>query len=293
VAPHSPAVPDSKAAPDSGFESESVLSADGTVYGYRRTGRGPALIALHGGMQSGRSFSRLATLLSDQFTVYLPDRRGRGLSGPGVSPYGMDREVEDLAALMAETGSTRIFGLSSGALITLYAAVVAPTLAKVALYEPPVSLAHSVPMGWLERFDREIAAGDLAAALVTALQGTETDPRDIRAMPRDRLEVFIGEGLRGDGPEAVALREIVPTMHQDAQLVMEAADNMEPFASLTAHVLLLGGDRSPDYLRGSLDDLEKVVPRCRRIELPGCDHIAAADGGRPELVAPELRRFFA
>jgi pimeloyl-ACP methyl ester carboxylesterase len=278
---------------DPSFESGSVLSADGTVYGYLRSGRGPGLIVLHGGMQSSRSFSRLATLLSDQFTVYLPDRRGRGLSGPGVSPYGMAREVEDVEALVAETGATRIFGLSSGALIALRAAAVLPALRQVALYEPPLSVANSVPFGWVERYDRERAAGDLAAAMVTAMQGTETDPREIRPLPRARLEALLGDGLRGDSPEAIALREIVPTMHRDAQLVRETADTVEEFATLTAQVLLLGGDRSPAYLKGALDELEKVVPRCRRIELAGCDHTAADDRGRPELVAPVLARFFA
>jgi hypothetical protein len=53
----------------------------------------------------------------------------------------------------------------------------------VVLYEPPLSVAHPVPMGWVERFDGEIAAGDLAAVVVTARQGTQTDPREIRAMP--------------------------------------------------------------------------------------------------------------
>jgi pimeloyl-ACP methyl ester carboxylesterase len=271
----------------------SVLSADGTVYGYRRSGQGPGLIALHGGMQSSRNFSRLATLLADEFTVYRPDRRGRGLSGPGATPYGMGREVEDVAALVAATGATRIFGLSSGALIALRAAAALPALTRVALYEPPLSLANSVPMEWVARYDREIAAGDLAAAMVTAMRGTQTDPPEIRAVPRARLEALLGDGLRGDDPEAVALREIVPTMHRDAQLVRETADTMEQYTTLGAQVLLLGGDRSPAFLTRVVDDLEKVLPSCGRVELAGCDHIAADDRGRPELVAPELARFFA
>jgi pimeloyl-ACP methyl ester carboxylesterase len=110
-------------------------------------------------MQSSRSFSRLATLVSDRFTVYLPDRRGRGLSGSGVSRYGMDREVEDLAALVAQTGTTRIFGLSSGALIALHAAAALPELSKVALYEPPLSLADSVPRPTLATSGPYLAPG--------------------------------------------------------------------------------------------------------------------------------------
>jgi pimeloyl-ACP methyl ester carboxylesterase len=279
------------------FETGSVHSADGTVYGYRRIGDGPGLLAVHGGMQSSQSFSRLALLLSDQFAVYVPDRRGRGLTGPapgsGVSPYGMAREVEDVAALVAASGSTRIFGLSSGALIALHAAAVLPELTKVALYEPPLSVAHSVPMGWVEQFDRQVAAGDLAGAMVTAMLGTESCPRELQAVPRPRLEALLGDGLRGDSPEATALRQIIPTMHNDAQLVAEAADDLDRFATLAADVLLLGGELSPDFLRAVLDDLEVVLPHCRRIELAGCDHVAADDRGHPELVAAELRHFFA
>jgi pimeloyl-ACP methyl ester carboxylesterase len=285
-------VPDASA-----FETGSVLSADGTVYGYRRIGQGPGVLAVHGGMQSSQSFSRLAELLSDRFAVYVPDRRGRGLSGPGtgpgVSPYGMAREVEDVAALVAATGSSRIFGLSSGALIALHAAAVLPELTRVALYEPPLSVAGAVPMGWVEQFDRQVAAGDLAAAMVTAMLGTETCPPEMRAVPRSRLEALLGDGLRGDDAEAIALRQIIPTMHNDAQLVAETADDLDRFATLAAEVLLLGGELSPDFLRGVLDDLEAVLPRCNRIELAGCDHIAADDRGHPELVAAELRRFLA
>jgi pimeloyl-ACP methyl ester carboxylesterase len=221
------------------------------------------------------------------------DRRGRGLSGPGVSPYGMAREVDDVAALAAATGSSRIFGLSSGALIALHAASALPELTKVALYEPPLSIAHSVPMGWVEQFDREVAAGNLAAAMVTAMLGTETCPPELQAVPRSRLEALLGDGLRGDSPEAIALLEIIPTMHNDAQLVAETADDLDRLASLAADVLLLGGELSPDFLRGVLDDLEQLLPRSSRIELTGCDHVAADDRGHPELVASELQRFFA
>ena len=64
------------------FTTESLRSADGNVLGYRRLGSGPGLILLHGGMMAAQNFMRLAELLSDSFTVYVPDRRGRGSSGP-------------------------------------------------------------------------------------------------------------------------------------------------------------------------------------------------------------------
>jgi len=62
----------------------SVLSKDGTRIGYLQVGQGPAAVLLHGSNESARSHTQLALALADAFTVYLPDRRGRGLSGPTV-----------------------------------------------------------------------------------------------------------------------------------------------------------------------------------------------------------------
>jgi pimeloyl-ACP methyl ester carboxylesterase len=69
---------------------------------------------MHGGMKSSQHFTKLATMLSDAFTVYVPDRRGRGLSGPHGNNFSIMREVEDLQALITKTGARLTFGLSSG-----------------------------------------------------------------------------------------------------------------------------------------------------------------------------------
>jgi pimeloyl-ACP methyl ester carboxylesterase len=108
----------------------------------------------------------LAGVLADGFTVHVPDRRGRGLGGPHGADFSVRREVEDLQALSA---ATRIFGLSSGALVTLRTALETPSLERIALYEPPLSVAGSAPFGWIPRHQREIAAGRTVSALVTAL----------------------------------------------------------------------------------------------------------------------------
>ena len=73
----------------------SVVSADGTQIGYLRTGHGPAVLLLHGSMESSRSHLQMAAALAEEFTVYLPDRRGRGMSGPYPAEYGIRTEVED------------------------------------------------------------------------------------------------------------------------------------------------------------------------------------------------------
>jgi hypothetical protein len=81
-------------------------------------------------------------------------------------------------------------------------------------------------------------------------------------------------------------------MHYDAQVVTAVTGRLEDFRALRSDVLLLGGKRSKAYLRAGLDALVTVLPHAERVELPGVGHLAADDGGKPELVARELRRFF-
>ena len=158
------------------YAKEHVRSLDGTSIGYRKYGRGPGVILVHGGMKAAQHFSKLAEILSREYCVYVSDRRGRGMSGPYRDGYLVQREVEDMQALAAETDARRIFGLSSGALVSLRTALLTPELQRVALYEPPLSVNGSVPTAWLERFDREVAAGRRGTALITAMKAIGTEP---------------------------------------------------------------------------------------------------------------------
>src|SRR6266568_2966185 len=90
----------------------SVTSKDGTTIGYRQLGHGPAIVLVQGAMGSAQNFMQLAGRLSDAFTVYVPDRRGRGLSSlPYSKDYGIQKDVEDLDALLAKADAHSVFGL--------------------------------------------------------------------------------------------------------------------------------------------------------------------------------------
>lgn len=93
-------------APVEGWRTASVISTDGTAIGYRQIGDGPGVVLVHGTASSGHNLMQLAEALADSFTVTVPDRRGRGLSGPYGPHDGIQAEVEDLDALMAETKSS-------------------------------------------------------------------------------------------------------------------------------------------------------------------------------------------
>jgi pimeloyl-ACP methyl ester carboxylesterase len=277
-----------------GYDTGQVESADGTTVGFRRLGRGPALILVHGGMQAAQSLSKLAAALADGYELFVPDRRGRGLSGPHGPHYGAAREVEDLRALVAASGATRIFGLSSGALASLRTALLTPELTKLALYEPPLSVRGSTPVSWLPRYERELSTGRTSAALVTALRGLRVAPA-LDLVPRPVLVALLSLGtrLQATAPGDVPIPDLVPTLRHDLRMVAELADTTADYATLTADVLLMGGGRSPAYLGTALDEVERVLPHSRRVTFGRLGHSGPDDDGDPAQVAAQLRHFFA
>ena len=287
------------------FQTGSVTSNDGTLIGYRKIGKGSGVILLHGGANASQSYSMLSAALSDVFTVYIPDRRGRGMSGPFGDNYSMRKEVEDVAALLSKTGAHNVFGLSSGALIALQAALELPSIHKAVINEPPLDIDNSIItmlQSFMPQFDREIAEDKIAEAMVTLLRdfGALFLPESLRPLvtvaPRFALVWLFKQILRRDAQNVkgvdVPLQELVPTFHFDCQLVVEMQGTLESFKAVPAEALLLGASKSPAFLKRTLDALERVLPNVRRVELQGLGHAAAVDGGKPERVAQELRRFF-
>ena len=285
------------------YTTSSVTSQDGTTIGYYQLGHGPGVVLLHGAMESAQSHMQLAEALADAFTVYLPERRGHNLSGPDSKDYSIQKEVEDMDALLTKTGAHHVFGVSAGGLICLQAALTLSAIHKAALYEPALIVNGSISTAFLPRYDKEMAQDKVAAALVTAMKGAQMGPPIFNAMPSFLLELLTNMAMKSEDKKArsgdVTMRMLAPTLHYDFQLVDETAETLENFRAVRAEVLLLGGSKSQAYLKVALDALEKVLPHVKRIEFPGLDHGGSSDpsntnrGGKPELVAQELRRFFA
>jgi pimeloyl-ACP methyl ester carboxylesterase len=153
------------------YTVHKATSADGTIIGYRQLGTGPGLILVHGGMMGSQNFMKLGQALADDFAVYIPDRRGRGLSGPH-GDFSLAKEVQDVQAVIQATGATNMFGLSSGAIVTLQTVLSEPTIRNVALYEPPIPYKGNDPTRWLNQYQKDVAAGRFGAALLTIAAGT-------------------------------------------------------------------------------------------------------------------------
>ena len=124
----------------------TVNSKDKTPIVFDQTGQGPAIILVAGATATRLAETSLAAALATQFTVFAYDRRGRGDSGD-TTPYAVEREVEDIDALITEAGgSAFVFGHSSGAVLALEAArLLGSRIKKLALYEPPFIIDNSRP----------------------------------------------------------------------------------------------------------------------------------------------------
>lgn len=281
------------------YSIHSVTSHDGTKIGYRQMGRGPGLILLHGGMSSSQNFMTLADILSEDFTVYIPDRRGRGLSGTFGDGYCIQKEIEDLNAIIRETDTHNIFGLSSGALIALKTSLYSDSIHKLAVYEPDFATDHSIIEKhnvFMQRFEEEIVKGEFGAAFVTITRGLDIIPSIFKYLPRFMLVIFFNHAIKRDSEnikeDEVPLVELIPTQHFDYQLLIESEGSIDDLNAISSQVLLLGGSKSPVFFKRSLGKINNMLVCVKRIEFRGLGHTAPMDNNQPELVAEELRKFF-
>jgi pimeloyl-ACP methyl ester carboxylesterase len=258
---------------------EFVTAADGTRIAFERSGDGPALLLVGGGLSDRSSSALLAPHLRPPFTVWTFDRRGRGDSGDAAA-YAVEREIEDIAALLGRIGQpAAVFGHSSGAILSLEAALAGLPISALALYEPPYivdGLRPRPPTDLPARVRTLVEAGSREAALVSFL-------REGMGMGDAGIE-----GVRSSPlwPRWLAL---TPTTRYDV-LIADGELPAERAAALTTPVLVLQGGASPEWMRAGTETLARTLPHGRLVVLPGQGHTAARDA--PELLAGELVRFF-
>ena len=278
-----------------------VDSKDGTRIGYRQYGSGAAVVVLvQAAMATTQNYHDLAKKLADTFTVFVPERRGRRLSAREYSAdHVVDRDLEDLEAVLVCSGAEFLFGMSSGAVIALEAARVFTSIRKLALYEAPLFVPpREMRLDLVARFNKEVEAGHTAAATVTAVR-IALGPSFLDLVPRSLIgwmvtQVLRRQDRRGTG-EYAPLRELVPTMRYDFNVVVSMQGKLESFGSVTSDVLLLSGSKSPRYLQDSPVALDRLLASSQRIEFAGLGHSApwnADRGGRPDIVSATLRDFF-
>ena len=266
-----------------------ITSADGTTIGYRTTGEGPGLLVIPGAMEGADDFQEMADALANDFTVHVIDRRGCGESGPHQAGHGLRTEVEDVRAVLAATGAQRLFGVSSGAVIALQAALQLPGITHIAAYEPPIDVVRRKGEV-VARFEKEAEAGQHLEAVVTLAKGLGIWPRWLRVILRlapRRVLVATLRKIAADDPEN--LFEGLPAVRHDLRIVAEASANLARFQALRGRVLLIGGTESPRDLVGGLDALADLLPAAEKVLVEKAHHASATEN--PRLIVPALRGF--
>lgn len=250
---------------------EKVQSADGTMIAVDRTGSGPALVLVVGAFCDRTSTRSLAGGLSDRFTVFEYDRRGRGDSSD-TAPYSVDREVEDLAAVIAAAGgSAFVFGHSSGAALALEAASGGANLRALAVYEPPYTEAPSAELE--QQLSSLIDSGQPSRAAQCFLSVT--------GMP---AEAIAGMTKTPYWPRMCAL---APTLVYDLRLCNGGFAPVDRLPMITVPTLALAGGASPSWARAAAQAVVSAVPGARQRVFDGQDHVVA-----DEVLIPELITFF-
>lgn len=248
-------------------------SADGTLIAYEVSGTGPPLILVDGaGSYRDMGSSRpLASRLSADFTVVAYDRRGRGASGDTL-PYTIEREVEDLAALVDEVGGSAFaHGVSSGALLVLHAAASGVALPRLSLFEPPIGDEH-------DRAADEAFTAELASLVA--------DGRDGEAVERFLTAIGVpAEVIEQMGPVRDALEGVAHTLVYDSRL--STATTLDLVASVPAPTLVVDSEGSSGDLSGWAAAVVGALPNATHRSLAGQWHQVP-----DEDLAPVLTEFF-
>jgi pimeloyl-ACP methyl ester carboxylesterase len=261
---------------------EQVLSSDGTAIAFDRAGQGPPLILVGGALQHrsiDAATARLAALLEPHLTVFHYDRRGRGDSGD-TRPYAVEREIEDLGALIDEAGGWAfLYGMSSGGALALEAAAYGLAVTKLALYEPPFAIENgdrSAAVDVADRLHKLTSAGRRGEAVELFLTEGPGVPAEVIDQMRNT-------------PIWPQFEAVAHTLLYDTTIMSNQESLLaERVAWVTAPTLLIDGGASPPWARNAVDRLADRLPHGHRRTIEGETHEVA-----PESLAPVLREFFA
>jgi pimeloyl-ACP methyl ester carboxylesterase len=259
---------------------KTVRSADGTTIAYDQSGNGPAVILVDGAL-GYRAFGfmvPLATRLSPHFTVITYDRRGRGES-TDTPPFALEREIEDIEALINEVGGEAcLYGISSGAALALEVTLkLGKKVKKLALYEPPYNDDETARQA-LRNYNKQLAEvlaedrkGD-ALGLFMLLVG----------MPPNHLE---GARKLPMWPMWEAVAHTLP--YDAAALGEDGAVPTEKAARVTVPALVMDGSASFPFMHTTAVALAKAMPHASHRQLQGQTHEVEASA-----LAPVLLEFF-
>jgi pimeloyl-ACP methyl ester carboxylesterase len=255
---------------------ETVTSKDGTSIGFDRLGEGPPVVLVCGGSVSRMADSAIANELAKDFTVLNYDRRGRGDSGD-TPPYAIEREVEDIEAVIEKAGgSAYLWGSSSGAALALIAAEQGVPVDKVALWEPPY-IPEGVPKppsDQVEQYERMVAEGRRGDAVEFFMSKVVGLPAEMVAGARSQ-------------PWWGPTEAIAHTLAYDARIMGDYELPVDRAGNVKVPTLVLAGGADMPFMRDTAQTLADALLDGEVRILEGQGHDVD-----PTVLAPALKEFF-
>jgi pimeloyl-ACP methyl ester carboxylesterase len=275
---------------------KTVTSKDGTIIAYEQSGQGQPVILVTGAL-GVRYDSNLADLLAKHFTVINYDRRGRG-SSTDTPPYAVQREVEDIEALIgAVGGSAFLYGLSSGAVLALETASKLPgKVRKLAMYEPPFIVDDShppLPSDYVAQLNHAIAEGRRGDAVEIFMTKAIGIPAEFVAQMRSApvREVWGDDPDTMKPPEWSDMEKVAHTLAYDGTVMGDTMSGKPlpagKWASNTSPTLVITGGNSEGFFHSGAKALVDGLHNAQHRILEGQDHAVS-----PAALAPMLIEFF-
>ena len=265
-----------------GSTMRTVISKDGTPIAFDQSGRGQAIILVAGATATRLAAISVAAALAPHFTVFAYDRRGRGDSGD-TAPYAVEREVEDVDALITEAGgSAFVFGHSSGAVLALEAArLLKSKVQKLAIYEPPFIIDDSrppVPQDYVPHLNELIAAGHRGEAVEYFMIDAMLVPAEMVTQMRST-------------PMWPQIEAVAHTIPYDGAIMGDTMSGnpstLRKWASVTVPTLVMVGGASPAFFHHGAQALVDILPNAKLRVLAGQYH-----GPADDVLAPALVEYF-
>ena len=276
----------------------TVISKDGTSIAFDEYGERDVILYVTGalGTRLRQATDDLAPYLSSQFKLVSYDRRGRGDSGDTL-PYAVQREIEDIEALIeAVGGSVYLYGISSGAVLALEAANALTTkIRKLALYEPPLIIDDSrppVPADYVAQLNAATAAGRPGQAVEIFMTKALLIP--VEFVNQMRGATNMGDLFEGEAkpPTWTAMEQVAHTLAYDGTILQGLMSGRplptNRWTSVTAPTQVIVGGSSEPFFHSGAQSLAGLLPNAEYRALPGQDHAVA-----PSALAPLLAEFFA
>jgi pimeloyl-ACP methyl ester carboxylesterase len=256
---------------------ETVTSRDGTEIAFDRVGQGPPVILVSGGSVDRMSLAGLSGQLSSDLTVLNYDRRGRGPSGD-TQPYAIDREIEDIEAVIeAAGGEAGIFGSSSGAVLAMFAAGAGLPITKLAMWEPPYMPdgMPTPPADQVEQYERMVAEGRRGDAVEYFMSKVVGMPPEFVAGARSQ-------------PWWSATEALAHTLAYDARIMGDYRIPTDRAANVKVPALVIAGGADMPFMRDTAAALAEALPDGETRFLDGQGHDVDM-----AVLAPVLTGFFA